>query len=251
MGSSEHARRIVHEAGSWVAFTGAGVSTASGIPDFRSEGGLWDRFDPSEFRYERFLRDPAGFWELRAELTRALELDEAEPNACHEALAGAYGRGSLEAVVTQNIDGLHQASGIPDEDVLEVHGSTRRTRCVECGVHAAIGEALEAIEAGQVPPSCNACGGVVKPDVVLFGEPLPERVFERAEALMRRADAVLVAGSSLTVWPAAGLPELALREGARVVVVNGDKTGLDDRASVVLRGRVEEVVPALVGGEDA
>lgn len=114
-----------------------------------------------------------------------------------------------------------------------------------------MGEALEAIEAGQVPPSCGACRGVLKPDVVLFGEPLPEAVFERARALMRRADAVLVAGSSLTVWPAAGLPELALREGAKVVVVNGDETGLDDRASVVLRGRVEDLVPALVGGEGA
>lgn len=244
--STGEARELVRAAQRVVAFTGAGASTASGVPDFRSEGGLWDRFDPAEFRYERFLRDPEGFWELRAEMTRALELDAAEPNACHDALASAYRDGSLVAVVTQNIDGLHQQAGVLEEDVVEVHGSTRRARCVDCGDGSPIGEALESVEGGDLPPSCSACGGVLKPDVVLFGEPLPQQAFRRAQRLCSGADVTVVAGSSLTVWPAAGLPELTIEEGGEVVVVNGAETSLDDRASSVLRGRVEEIVPALL-----
>lgn len=239
------ARALVQEASRVVAFTGAGVSTASGIPDFRGEGGLWETFDPADFRYERFLEDPEGFWRLRAKLTRALALDEASPNACHVALARAYEAGALEAVVTQNIDGLHQEAGVPGRDVVEVHGSTRRTRCISCGERAPIGEALDAVDAGDLPPACTGCGGVLKPDVVLFGEKLPSKAFERAQALSREAGALLVAGSSLSVYPAAGLPEVTLSSGGDVVVVNTEATGLDDRASVVLRGRVESVVPAL------
>lgn len=243
------ARALIEQASDVVAFTGAGVSTASGIPDFRGEGGLWETFDPSDFRYERFLEDPAGFWRLRAKLTRALALDEAAPNACHRALARAYHVGDLEAVITQNIDGLHQEAGVGEEDVVEVHGSTRRTRCIACGAKAPIDQALEAVDAGELPPSCRSCGGVVKPDVVLFGEQLPTEAFERARSLCRGAEVLLVAGSSLTVYPAAGLPEATLSSGGDVVIVNGDATGLDDRASVVVRGRVESVVPALFGVE--
>ncbi len=243
----EEARALVEEAKSVVAFTGAGVSTASGIPDFRGEGGLWERFDPSDFRYERFLEDPAGFWELRAVLTRSLGLEDARPNACHQALAQACKEGVVEAVVTQNIDGLHQEAGVSGEDVVEVHGSTRRTRCMGCGERWPIEEALEAVDAGRVPPSCGGCGGVLKPDVVLFGERLPKDVFDRAQALARGSDVMLVAGSSLSVYPAAGLPEITLSQGGDVVIVNGEATGLDARASVVLRGRVETVVPELLG----
>lgn len=244
----ESARALVREAETLVAFTGAGVSTASGIPDFRSEGGLWDTFDPSDFRYARFLSDPAGFWELRAQLTRALKLDEVEPNPCHIAMAEAYAEQRLEAVITQNIDGLHQLAGVPDEDVVEVHGTTRHTRCIACGQREGIQDALERIDQGELPPTCHACGGAVKPDVILFGEAMPEKAFGRARALARAADVMLVAGSSLTVWPAAGLPEMTLEAGADVVIVNAEATPLDDRASAVLRGRVEELVPRLLGG---
>ncbi len=242
----ESARELVREAQTPVAFTGAGVSTASGIPDFRSEGGLWDTFDPSDFRYERFLSDPAGFWELRAQLTRALKLDEVEPNACHTAMAEAYADQRLAAVITQNIDGLHQLAGVPDEHVVEVHGTTRHTRCIECGQREEIQAALERIEQGELPPTCQACGGVVKPDVILFGEAMPEKAFSRAQALARAADVMLVAGSSLTVWPAAGLPESTLEAGGAVIIVNQEATPLDDRATAVLRGRVEQVIPAVL-----
>jgi NAD-dependent deacetylase len=240
------ARSAIADAEVVVAFTGAGVSTASGIPSFSGEGGIWTTFDPEDFRYERFVDDPAGFWKLRAELTRELALDEAEPNACHRALAEAYDRGELAAVVTQNIDGLHQQAGVPDEDVVEIHGSTRRTRCVDCGGRAPIDEALARIDEGQLPPECGECGGVVKPDVVLFGEQLPAEAFQRAQQLAREADVMLVAGSSLTVWPAAGLPERTLASGGELVVVNTEATKADGRALAALRGRVETVVPRLL-----
>lgn len=242
----ETARDLLDAAGSIVAFTGAGVSTASGIPDFRGEDGLWTKFDPSEFRYERFLDDPSGFWELRAKLTRELALDEAEPNPCHTAMAEAYQDGRMPAVITQNIDGLHQAAGVANEDVVEVHGSTRRTRCVDCSATRPIDEALDAIDAGDLPPRCPACEGVVKPDVVLFGEQLPQGAFQRAQRLAREADAMLVAGSSLSVWPAAGLPQQTVEAGGALVIVNGDPTQLDRHADAVVHGRVEHVVPEIL-----
>jgi NAD-dependent deacetylase len=245
------ARSAIQDADSVVAFTGAGVSTASGIPSFRGEGGIWTKFDPDDFRYERFLDDPEGFWELRAELTRELALDEAEPNACHNALADAYEAGRLAAVVTQNIDGLHQAAGVPDEDVVEIHGSTRRTRCIDCSATAPIEDALTRIDEGEVPPTCPACGGVVKPDVVLFGERLPQQAFRRAERLTGEADVMLVAGSSLTVWPAAGLPERTLADGGELVVVNTEATKVDAKARAAIRGPVEDAVPQLFDVDEA
>jgi NAD-dependent deacetylase len=245
----DRARGLLTDADSVLAFTGAGVSTASGIPSFRGEGGIWTRFDPEDFRYERFLDDPEGFWELRAELTRELALDEAEPNTCHTAMAEAYHEGRIEAVVTQNIDGLHQEAGVPDEDVIEIHGSTRRTRCVDCGATSPIAETMQRIDEGQLPPACPGCGGVVKPDVVLFGEQLPAEAFRRAERLAGEADVMLVAGSSLTVWPAAGLPERTLAGGGELGGVNTEPTKADDRARAAIRGRVEAVVPRLVGGD--
>ncbi|MDX1611549.1 MAG: NAD-dependent deacylase [Candidatus Thermoplasmatota archaeon] len=239
-------RELLEQAEHVVGFTGAGVSTASGIPDFRSEGGLWDTFDVREFTFQRFQRDPAGFWELRAELTRALKLDEVAPNPCHVAMAEAVQADAMQAVITQNIDGLHQLAGVPQDKVLEVHGTTRRTRCIKCRATQPIEDALAAVDAGTLPPSCSACGGVVKPDVVLFGEMLPADVLDRARRLARQAEVMLVAGSSLTVHPAAGLPEATLLEGGDLIIVNQDPTPLDGRASVVLRGRVEDAVPRLL-----
>lgn len=240
------ARQALDEADRIVAFTGAGVSTASGIPDFRGPGGLWTSFDPSEFDLERFEADPARFWTLRRELTRALRLDQAKPNPAHHAIAAAVAGERMAAVITQNIDGLHQAAGVPDERVFELHGTTRHARCMACAGRMPIEDAVAQVDAGTVPPRCPACRGVVKPDVVLFGELLPMDVFGAAEDHARRADVMLVAGSSLGVWPAAGLPHLTRECGGRLVIVNGAATPLDGDA-VVLRGRVEELVPALLG----
>lgn len=243
----EQARQLLQDASVAVGFTGAGVSTASGIPDFRGPGGLWTRFDPEEFTYERFQRDPAGFWEKRSKLTRALNLDEVEPNPCHRAMAQAVEADRLGTVITQNIDGLHQAAGVPDDKVLEIHGSTRQARCVGCGDREPIDTVVDRAEDGQLPPNCQSCGDVLKPDVVLFGEVLPQTVFQEAQRWADRADVMLVAGSSLQVYPAAGLPQRTLAGGGKVVIVNGDRTPLDGQAHVVVRGRVEKAVPRILG----
>ncbi len=243
----ERASALLQEARTIVGFTGAGVSTASGIPDFRGSDGLWTRFDPEEFTYDRFQRDPAGFWEKRSKLTRALNLEETEPNPCHQAMARAVDADRMGAVITQNIDGLHQAAGVPDDKVLEIHGSTRQARCIGCGDWEPIETVVGRAEEGQLPPDCQRCGDVLKPDVVLFGEVLPQAVFQEAQRWADRADVMLVAGSSLQVYPAAGLPQRTLAAGGQVVIVNGDPTPLDPQAEVVVRGRVEQVVPELFG----
>jgi len=231
-----------------VALTGAGLSTASGIPDFRSEGGVWEAHDPADFEYGRFQSDPAGFWTDRLALHETLYGDGVEPNAAHDALSILEDRGHLEAVVTQNVDGLHAAAG--SETVVRLHGTGDRVVCEDCGARQPAEPVRERAAAGEVPPTCEDCGGVLKPDVVLFGEQLPSGAFERARRLLGTADAVLVAGTSLAVEPAASLPRVAARNGGTLAVVNLEPTGLADRAAVDLRGDVTDVLPAVVRAID-
>ncbi|GAA0289994.1 SIR2 family NAD-dependent protein deacylase [Halarchaeum salinum] len=248
-----------------VAFTGAGVSTASGIPSFRGAGGVWnDEYDPGDFRLDRFERDPAGFWADRVDLHETMYAstvapsdargDEAAsasdagerdastvaPNAAHDALATLEDAGVLDAVITQNVDGLHAAA--ETETLLEIHGNARRSVCVDCGATTPTSDVCERVRDGETPPRCG-CGGFLKPDVVLFGERLPE-IFRDARRLARDADAFLVAGSSLTVEPAASLPETAAR-GGDLCIVNYDETPHDDAATAVSRSDVTDVLPAL------
>ena len=232
------------EADHAVALTGAGVSTASGIPDFRSEGGIWDRFDPAEFRYSRFQRDPAGFWEQRAALHETVYGADIEPNVAHEALARLETRGVLDALVTQNIDGLHAAAG--SERVIELHGNADRVVCVDCGQRRPVEQAQERVETGNLPPRCADCGGTLKPDVVLFGEQLPEGALQRAREYTRAADVFLAVGSSLTVEPAASLPRVAHRNGATLVIVNLESTAVSRVAEYDLRMDVTDALPQLV-----
>ncbi|MDZ7700962.1 MAG: Sir2 family NAD-dependent protein deacetylase [Halobacteriales archaeon] len=239
----------VREAESVVAFTGAGVSTASGIPDFRSEGGIWETHDRADFRYDRFRRDPAGFWADRLALQETMYGGtEPEPNAAHEALVGLAVDGHLDAVVTQNVDGLHAdaaaAAGI-DLELVELHGNARAVACIDCGEQFDAGPAFDRARAGERPPTCQECGGVLKPCVILFGERLDTATIERARALARRADVLLATGSSLTVEPAASLPRLAGRTGATLAVVNLTETPYSDAAEVDLRADVTEALPAL------
>lgn len=237
-----------------VALTGAGVSTASGIPSFRGEDGLWDRWDPNAFHRRRLEADPAGFWRDRVALREELTGDiDPEPNPAHTALAELERAGQIEAVLTQNIDGLHEAAG--SETVVRLHGTRRRVRCDDCGgtrpadpVFERAGTVQDADDEGDtaLPPRCD-CGGVYRPDVVLFGESLSDDVLGRAQRLARESDVVLAVGSSLTVRPASLLPKITVDAGGTLAVVNFDQTPLDGRAEFVFRDDVTELLPALAG----
>lgn len=227
-----------------VALTGAGLSTASGIPDYRSRDGIWERFDPAEFTIQRFHEDPARFWDRRARLVAAMGVLDAEPNAAHHALAAAARAGLVAHVITQNVDGLHDRAGTPPERLLRLHGDGTRARCLGCGGREEL-RAVLARRVDGVAPTCRSCDGLLKPDVVLFGEPVA--LMPRAAALVAGAGTLLVAGTSLRVHPANGLVDVALAAGADVVVVDRADTAYDGRATRVVRGAVEVEVPRLLG----
>jgi NAD-dependent deacetylase len=226
-----------------VALTGAGVSVPSGIPDFRTpETGLWAKVDPMEVAHiSVFERDPERFWSYYRPRFQAL--GDKEPNRAHEALAELERRGLIEGVITQNIDRLHQAAG--SENVIEVHGSIETSSCLECG--AAFGlDAVDDLFDERGVTICTACGGAVKPDVVLFGEMLPVEAIERATELAEGADLMLCVGSSLAVHPVAGLPGLTLERGGSVAIVTKGATPYDRDAELKLEGEVDEELAALV-----
>jgi NAD-dependent deacetylase len=239
----EFAAGAIRDADSVVAMTGAGVSTASGLPDFRSEDGLWTEYDPQEFHVSRFRADPEGFWRDRAELVEEMFGDGVEPNAAHEALARLETGGVLDGLVTQNVDGLHQAAG--SEDPVEIHGNGRRVVCTGCNRRQDADPVFERVREGTVPPICDHCDEVLKPDVVLFGEQLPDHALFRAQSLSESADTYLVVGSSLAVEPAASLPRTAAERGATIVVVNLEETAISDRAEYDFRADVTEALPRL------
>lgn len=241
------ASRVLGEAKRLVVLTGAGVSTESGVPDFRGKDGIWSRFDPNEFQYERFLRDPAGFWQLRAKLMEVLDLERVKPNPAHEAISRASRSGRFVGHVTQNIDGLFHDAGHVPEKLVEIHGTARKVRCIGCLRFFEYEVARAGVEQGRVPPPCPSCGGHLKPGTVLFGEALPEDALDTAAVWMRHADAVLIVGSSLVVHPVAALPTLALDTGAALVLVNESPTSYDGMADAVVRSRAGEAVPALLG----
>ncbi len=233
----------IREADSVVAMTGAGVSSASGIPDFRSDDGIWTRYDPNAFHISRFRTDPGGFWNERVELIEELFGKAIEPNAAHVALAELESAEYLDTLITQNIDGLHQAAG--SEKPIEIHGNGQRAVCTGCDSRFGIDPIVERVESGETPPTCERCGGILKPDVVLFGESLPKSALLEAQAASRDADVFLAIGSSLTVEPAASLPRHALDRGEVLVIVNLDRTELSDRADYDFRADVTDVLPAL------
>jgi len=244
--SLDDATRLLRDATRLVVLTGAGVSTESGVPDFRGNGGIWTKFDPSDFQYDRFLRDPRGFWELRARLMQALDLANVRPNPAHDALARASRSPRVVGHVTQNIDGLFHVAGHEPGKLVEVHGSARSVRCIGCSAFFPYEVARAAVERGELPPQCPDCRGALKPGTILFGETLHAPDLRRAQEWFERADAVLVVGSSLVVQPVSGLPALALARGARLVIVNRDTTPYDDEADAVVRASAGEAVPAML-----
>jgi NAD-dependent deacetylase len=233
--------RLIRERQPCVVLTGAGVSTESGIPDFRSAEGIWASYDLMQVAsIAAFRRDPARVWEFYAH--RLAVLEDVEPNEAHLALARLEELGLVEAIVTQNVDGLHQRAG--STDVLEVHGSIRFAICLGCGTSAG----LERVRELFPLPRCE-CGEILKPGVVMFGELLPEHAIERATALARRARLLIVVGSSLEVHPVAGLPLETLASGGSLAIVNRGPTALDERADLLLDGSagalLRETVQAL------
>ena len=234
--SVERLAELLQERQPCVVLTGAGISTESGIPDFRSAEGIWARYDPFEVAHiDAFRRDPARVWEFYA-----LRLDtQAQPNDGHHALAELEGRGWIRAVVTQNVDGLHRAAG--SQEVVEVHGSLREAECVHCGVRVPMAAAL-----AELPlPACPECGEVLKPGVVMFGELLPADAIERAQLLAAEAGLLLVVGSSLEVHPVAGLPGETLATGSALAIVNRGGTPWDSRAELVLDAGAGETLRVL------
>ncbi len=226
-----------------VVLTGAGISTESGIPDFRSAEGIWARYDPFEVAHiDALRRDPARVWEFYA--LRLETLARAEPNDGHRALAELEERGRIAAVVTQNVDGLHQRAG--SRDVVEVHGSLREAECLNCGGRVPMADAL-----AQLPlPACPECGEVLKPAVVMFGELLPADAIQRAQKLAAQARLLLVVGSSLEVYPVAGLPDETLAAGGALGLVNRGATPWDSRADVVVDAAAGETLRALADALD-
>ena len=233
---------LIREAERAVVLTGAGISVPSGIPDFRSPGtGLWADVDPMEVAHiDAWRRDPDRFWSFYGE--RFGSLVEKRPNRAHEAVAELERRGAVRGVITQNIDRLHRMAG--SERVIEVHGSIEFSRCMRCGGRVPLEHVVELLREGDGAPECAACAAPLRPDVVLFGELLPERAMAEAQLLAGEADLMICVGSSLTVYPVAGLPELTLRAGGRLTLVTAGSTPYDAQAEVKLE---DDVVDALEG----
>ncbi len=242
----EKAAAWVRESRSTVCLTGAGISTESGIPDFRSRGGIWDRFDPKDFDIRRWLASSdiqKRYWEVALDGYELVKT--ASPSAGHLALARLSRHDRLALLVTQNTDGLHQKAGHDPEKIVELHGTSHLCVCVGCGAKSPRPGVHARVRGGEAIPRCGRCGGLLKPDAVFFGERLSAEKLARADAASRVAEVFLVAGSSLEVRPAGGLPERARRAGARLVIVNEGPTRFDARADARIQGKTGEILPAL------
>jgi NAD-dependent deacetylase len=229
--------RLIADARRLVVFTGAGISTESGIPDFRSPGGVWSQMKPIYF--QDFVSDPA---KRREAWERAFS--GREPNAGHLAVSRLIAQGKASHVITQNVDNLHQASGVPADRVIELHGNASYATCLECAERHELAELKEAfLKAGEIP-YCRSCGGLVKTATISFGQAMPAEPMARAEAATLACDTFLVLGSSLVVHPAAGFPLLAKQNGARLAIVNREPTDLDGYADFVLHDEIGPVMTA-------
>lgn len=245
-GSAETLRDLIEAARCVVFFTGAGISTESGIPDFRSPGtGLWSRMKPIQF--QDFIASEAvrqTSWARRFEGERTLE--NATPNAGHRAIARLVEVGKVQAVITQNVDNLHQASGIPEDRIIELHGNAHYARCLRCHQRFELHDLEQQFRTqGRVAP-CQACGGIIKTATISFGQPMPEDAMQRAQAAIERCDLCIVAGSSLAVYPAASFPAYAKQRGAKLAIVNREETPLDTVADCVLRAQLGAALSELI-----
>ncbi|MCP3874331.1 MAG: sigma factor regulator FecR [Desulfobacteraceae bacterium] len=227
-----------------VIFTGAGISTESGIPDYRSQGGLWDKFRPVYF--DEFMTSEASriqYWEQRLDMEKTLCVSK--PNTGHMSISKLHELGFLKALITQNIDGLHKASGIPKDKIIELHGNTRRVRCMSCKKLISWDEAQKMIDAGDMAPVCS-CGGYFKPDTISFGQAMPAEETQRAVALSAKSDVFIVVGSTLLVQPAALMPEYAKNANAFLAIINLSQTPYDNVCDVLIREKAGDVLKKIV-----
>ena len=242
------ARDLVERARRVVVLTGAGISTDSGIPDFRGPSGVWTKNPAAEklSNLETYLAEPevrARAWQSRLQSPTWA----AEPNAGHAAVSQLVVRGKVILVVTQNIDGLHQAAGTDPSLIVEIHGTMHEVECMSCGDRGPMSPTLERVAAGELDPTCLACGGILKSATISFGQNLVPADIRRAEQAASQCDLLMAVGSSLAVFPAAGLVPTAHRGGAGIVIVNAEATGFDDLADVVVRHPIGQALPAIVG----
>jgi NAD-dependent deacetylase len=234
----------IKQRGKNIIFTGAGISTESGIPDYRSQGGIWDKFRPvyfDEFMSARDARED--YWRRWQALYTGIT--RAEPNAGHDAIARLDQMGLLEALITQNVDGLHQEAGLADKKIIELHGNTRRIRCMSCRNVTATEEIQARLNSGDAAPECE-CGGYLKPDTISFGQAMPVEAVEKATALSRTSDFFLVVGSTLLVQPAAHMPVYAKQNNAFLAIVNLSDTPCDNMCDVLIRDKAGKVLPRIV-----
>lgn len=245
----EQATELIARSTRVVGFTGAGISTESGIPDFRSPNGIWANNRIIE--YNEFINSRAGrieYW--RQKVSMWPEMRDAEPNAGHRAFAELERQGRLRALITQNIDGLHQKAG--SRNVIELHGTTVECECLTCGARISMDEAVERVESGDPAPECDLCGGLLKPATISFGQMMPVLAMQAAAEASQDCEVFLAVGSSLVVYPAAAFPKIAKRSGAALVIINRTPTQLDAIADLVVNEEIGKALPKLAGmGESA
>jgi NAD-dependent deacetylase len=239
---TEKLAQLIVQSRKVVVFTGAGISTESGIPDFRSPGGIWSRYDPEDFTIQKFLSGPAArktIWKMSLE---GGLLTEAKPNLAHHAIAELHQLGKLDCVITQNIDNLHQKAGVPGDRVFELHGNMEWVVCLSCHRRFPMPEVLRRIEEGVEVPDCPECEGILKPDAVFFGEALPQETLQEAIRRAKNCDLLVVIGSTLVIYPAAYIPTYAREAGATLAIVNLTSTPFDDYAEVIIRAKAGETM---------
>ncbi len=230
-----------------VVFSGAGLSTESGIPDFRSPGGVWDRYNPEDFYFQNFLASEASrekYWQMATEMYEPMK--RAQPNLAHLAIAEMERLNKLDCVITQNIDGLHFKAGNSEEKVIQLHGTAMAVSCLSCGKRYDRDEIQERLQKGVKAPYCDECSGPLKPATISFGQSMPERETEEAYHRSSLSDLFIVIGSSLVVQPAASMPLVAKRNGAKLVIINRDPTPYDDRSDIVIHGQAGPIMASIL-----
>ncbi len=232
-----------------LVFTGAGISTESGIPDFRGPNGLWTKVDPDDFTIDRYLASRErriDGWKMHASGELWGARSDIHPNRAHQAVARMWNAGIVSGCITQNVDGLHGVAGLPEEALSEIHGNVRMTMCVSCNDRRPIEATLERVDRGEPDPGCELCGGILKPSTVMFGELLPDRAIAKARQFSEQADSVLVVGSTLSVYPAANFAIDVARRGHPMVIVNLGPTDHDQLATVRVEGRAGDTMNQLI-----